>query len=65
MRAIIQSSRVETRFVARTAFDGKTVYIPDALADPEYTYGGRNLGGYRTCSGYRCYEIKIVSASWL
>jgi hypothetical protein len=51
--------------VARTAFDGKTVYIPDALADPEYTYGGRNLGGYRTCSGYRCYEIKIVSASWL
>lgn len=37
--------------VARTALEGKTVYIPDALADPEYTYGGRNLGGYRTMLG--------------
>ena len=37
--------------VARTALEGKTVYIPDALADPEYTYGGRALGGYRTLLG--------------
>jgi two-component system, NtrC family, sensor kinase len=37
--------------VARTALEGKTIYIPDALADPEYTYGGRNLGGYRTLLG--------------
>jgi two-component system, NtrC family, sensor kinase len=37
--------------VARTALEGKTVHIPDALADPEYTYGGRTLGGYRTLLG--------------
>ncbi len=27
------------------------VQIPDALADPEYTYGGQKLGGYRTLLG--------------
>jgi GAF domain-containing protein len=37
--------------VARTALDGKTVYIPDVLADREYTYGGQKLGGYRTLLG--------------
>jgi hypothetical protein len=36
--------------VARTALEGKTIYIPDVFADPEYTYGGQKLlfGGKRT-----------------
>ena len=37
--------------VARTALEGKTVHIPDVSADPEYTYGGLKLGGYRTLLG--------------
>ena len=37
--------------VARTALEGKTVYIPDVSADREYTYGGQKLGGYRTLLG--------------
>ena len=37
--------------VARTALEGKTIYIPDVFADREYTYGGLKLGGYRTLLG--------------
>ena len=37
--------------VARTALGIEPVQIPDALADPEYTYGGQKLGGYRTLLG--------------
>src|SRR5262249_21108632 len=38
--------------VARTALEVATVQIPDALADPEYTWHeGRRLGGYRTMLG--------------
>jgi two-component system NtrC family sensor kinase len=37
--------------VARTALEGKTVHIHDTLADPEYTFGGQKLGGYRTMLG--------------
>jgi adenylate cyclase len=37
--------------VARTALGNEPVQIPDALADPEYTYGGQKLGGYRTLLG--------------
>jgi two-component system, NtrC family, sensor kinase len=37
--------------VARTALGIAPVQIRDALADPEYTYGGRKLGGYRTLLG--------------
>src|SRR5262249_2770679 len=37
--------------VARTGLGIEPVQIPDALADPEYTYGGRKLGGYRTLLG--------------
>jgi GAF domain-containing protein len=37
--------------VARTALTIEPVQIPDALADPEYTYGGRKLAGYRTLLG--------------
>jgi two-component system, NtrC family, sensor kinase len=38
--------------VARTALTAATVHLPDALADPEYTWHeGRRLGGYRTMLG--------------
>jgi signal transduction histidine kinase len=38
--------------VARTALTRATVHIPDALADPEYTFHeGRRLGGYRCMLG--------------
>jgi two-component system, NtrC family, sensor kinase len=37
--------------VARTALGIEPVQIPDAVADPEYTYGGQKLGGYRTLLG--------------
>jgi signal transduction histidine kinase len=37
--------------VARTALEGKTIYIPDVFADSEYTYGGQQLAGYRTLLG--------------
>src|SRR5262245_45064862 len=38
--------------VARTALEVAPVHIPDALADPEYTWHeGRQLGGYRTMLG--------------
>jgi signal transduction histidine kinase len=37
--------------VARTALEGKTIHIHDTLADPEYTFGGQKLGGYRTMLG--------------
>src|SRR5450759_1500697 len=34
--------------VGRTALDGKTVHIPDVLADPEYTFiAAQKLGQYR------------------
>src|SRR5262249_4321760 len=37
--------------VARTVLEGKTVHIADALADPEYAYGGQKIAGYRTLLG--------------
>jgi len=37
--------------VARTSLEGETVHIRDALTDPEYTFGGQKLGGYRTMLG--------------
>jgi signal transduction histidine kinase/putative methionine-R-sulfoxide reductase with GAF domain len=38
--------------IGRTALEGKTVHIPDVLADPEYTYSeGQKVGGYRTNLG--------------
>ena len=38
--------------VARTALEVAPVHIPDALADPEYTWHeGRRLGGFRTMLG--------------
>src|SRR6516165_10283290 len=36
----------------RAVLEGKTVHIPDVLADPEYDYGeGQKIGGYRTLLG--------------
>ena len=38
--------------VGRTALEGRTVHIPDVLADPEYTWPRRmKLGGVRTMLG--------------
>src|SRR5262245_59109996 len=38
--------------VGRTLVEGKTVHLPDVLADPEYTYlEGQRLGGFRTLLG--------------
>jgi adenylate cyclase len=37
--------------VARTALEGEAIHIHDTLADPEYTFGGQKLGGYRTVLG--------------
>ncbi|HVI66801.1 MAG TPA: GAF domain-containing protein, partial [Bradyrhizobium sp.] len=36
----------------RTAFEGRTIHIPDVLADPEYTWSeSQKLGGFRTWLG--------------
>jgi two-component system, NtrC family, sensor kinase len=36
----------------RAVAEGKTIHIPDVLADPEYDYpGGQKVGGYRTLLG--------------
>ena len=37
---------------ARAVLEGRTVHIPDVLADPEYTFlGAQKVGGYRTALG--------------
>ena len=36
----------------RAVAEGKTIHIPDVLADPEYDYaGGQKVGGFRTLLG--------------
>jgi two-component system, NtrC family, sensor kinase len=36
----------------RAVLEGRTVHIPDVLADPQYDYGeGQKIGGYRTLLG--------------
>jgi GAF domain-containing protein/anti-sigma regulatory factor (Ser/Thr protein kinase) len=35
----------------RVALESRVVHIPDALADPEYSYGAQPLGGYRAVLG--------------
>jgi signal transduction histidine kinase len=35
----------------RVLLDRKIFHVPDVLADPEYTYGGAKIGGYRTLLG--------------
>src|SRR5262249_51632240 len=35
----------------RVLVQRKIVHVPDVLADPEYTYGGQKIGGFRTVLG--------------
>jgi signal transduction histidine kinase len=35
----------------RVLFERRIVHVPDVLADPEYTYGVRTIGGFRTLLG--------------
>jgi signal transduction histidine kinase len=35
----------------RVLFERRIVHIPDVLTDPEYTYGAREIGGFRTLLG--------------
>jgi signal transduction histidine kinase len=36
----------------RTTYEGRTIHIPDALADPDYAYAeGQRVAGYRTMLG--------------
>src|SRR6516225_883166 len=35
----------------RVMLQRKIVHVPDVLADPEYTYGGQKIGGFRTVLG--------------
>lgn len=37
--------------VGRVAVTGRTVHIPDALADPEYSWPGQEMSGYRAMLG--------------
>ena len=37
--------------VGRAVLEGRTVHIPDVLADPDYTYPGAEIGDYRTILG--------------
>ncbi len=36
---------------ARAALERRTIHIPDVLADPEYTYGGKDIDAVRTVLG--------------
>src|SRR5262249_27435661 len=36
---------------ARAALERRTIHIPDILADPEYTYGTKEVGEFRTVLG--------------
>ena len=36
---------------ARAALERRTIHIPDVLADPEYTYGTKDVGEFRTVLG--------------
>jgi signal transduction histidine kinase len=35
----------------RVLFERRIVHVPDVLADPDYTYGVRTIGGFRTLLG--------------
>ncbi len=51
-RAPCRSSRSATPASAALLLEGKTVHIPDVLADPEYTlHEAPKLGGFRTMLG--------------
>ena len=45
-------SRIDGSSVSgRVLFERRIVHVPDVLADPEYTYEGRTIGGFRTLLG--------------
>ena len=48
---IKRSSPVVVSVAARAVLEGRTVHIPDVLADPEYTFGAQKVGRYRTALG--------------
>jgi class 3 adenylate cyclase/putative methionine-R-sulfoxide reductase with GAF domain len=43
--------RDRTSCVGRVALSGEVVHIPDVVADPEYSWPGQALGGYRSMLG--------------
>jgi GAF domain-containing protein len=43
--------RGRTTMVGRVAVTGELVHIPDVLADPDYSWEGQRLGGYRSLVG--------------
>ena len=46
------TSRGRGTVAGRTVVEGRTIHIPDVLADPEYDYiEGQKVGGYRTLLG--------------
>ena len=48
----IRLRRAEGRSIGRAVLEGKTIHIPDVLADPEYTLREvAKLGGFRTMLG--------------
>jgi GAF domain-containing protein len=54
----------------RVALEGKTIQIPDARSDPDYTTGYKQHGQYRTVIGSRCSEevrrsVPSLSPVWL
>ena len=51
MRESIRSGRVETHSWRERHSGVRRFIFHDSLADPEYTYGGQKLGGYRTMLG--------------
>ena len=44
-------ARDRATVVGRVALSGQSVQIPDVVADPEYTYGAREIAGYRALLG--------------
>ena len=55
MRSSIPIAPGRGTTVGRTALEGRTVHIPDVLADPEYTArGGQSAAVSGPCSACRC-----------
>jgi class 3 adenylate cyclase len=44
-------ARDRTTVVGRVAMSGRVEQIPDVLADPDYTYGGQRIGGFKSLLG--------------
>ena len=46
-----QFAQVATAVLPRAALERRTIYILDVLADPDYSYGAKNVEGIRTILG--------------